>query len=158
MPNKTLLRQKTLLHNLVLQMLVRQNYCNKTTQQTNCLCVYILYRQRCWSGTEKKYAHTTHHTTPTRVIPHTIHTTHRSYYKTTTRLLHVVAIWHTKPHYACDKKCALTAHIMRDKRVPIIILYVASDKKTAVTPPYLTKSSMNLIVHHTKYILHPITI
>jgi hypothetical protein len=32
-----------------------------------------------------------------------------------------------------DKKSAITAHIMRDKRVPIIILYYVSDKKAAVT-------------------------
>ena len=35
-----------------------------------------------------------------------------------------------------DKKIAITAHIMRDKREKIIILYVVGYKKAAATPPY----------------------
>jgi hypothetical protein len=49
-----------------------------------------------WSGTEKKYVYTTPHTTYHYVTSHTIATKRCSDYKTTTRLLHIVAILHTK--------------------------------------------------------------
>jgi hypothetical protein len=88
-----------------------------------------------WSGAGKKYISTNTHTTYQHNRSHTIATTHCSYYKTTTRLLHVVVITHTLRCNVAAKKIAFTAQKMRDKRVTLIILYYVGNKKAAVTPP-----------------------
>ena len=70
------------------------------------------------------------------------HSCHTTYYHTTLcskqKLLTVVTTrWSRLTHkkrQSRAKKCALLAHIMRSKRVPIIILYYVSDKKAAITP------------------------
>ena len=54
-----------------------------------------LSTKKAWSGTKKAGRNTTHRITYIYVTSHTIRTTHRSYYKKTTRLLHTLVISHT---------------------------------------------------------------
>ena len=134
-----------------------------TKNSRKCYCEYILSTEKSveWHAKGRRSPIATHPIHNKHVTYY--RTTKCSYYKTTTCLLHVVAIRHTKPCQRVDKKCALTAHIMRDKREKIIILYVVGDKKTANTPLYLNHSAIKKLVlmrwvflmfHDSRFLIH----
>ena len=106
-----------------------------TKNSRKCYCEYILSTEKCLErhGKGRRSPITTHPIHNKQVTYD--RTTKCSYYKNTTRLLHVVGIRHTKPRQCKQKNGALLAQKMRSKRATLIILYYVSDKKAAATPP-----------------------
>ena len=97
MPNKTLSTKNFTTQISQRLKIVVQTKLLQQNHSTDKSTVSIYCRQKSvWSGAGKKYVYTTPPTPYHSSMSHTIHTTPRSYYKTTTRLLHVVAIRHTK--------------------------------------------------------------
>jgi hypothetical protein len=92
-----------------------------------------------WHRKGRRLQHTTHPIHNKQVTYY--RTTKRSYYKTTTNTLPIVVICHPLYCNVAAKKCAFTAHIMRDKRAISFIQYVVGDKKAANTPPIFNYSA-----------------